>query len=108
MKYPYEFAEFEQKKSFTNHDMISCHDTCNDLCHESLHSLTCHDSDVKLSKDNWWYLVQQLEKWRVFNPRAIITKYGPLNAWEAMLRTKDNHPRVPGAYFTKVVRSLVA
>lgn len=100
----------KMKSNQHDHDMKSCHDTCNDLCHESIHSLTCHDSVEskvqKLSKDDWWYLVQVLEKWRVYNPRAIITKYGPLNCWEAMTRTKENHPRIPGAYFTKVVRSI--
>ena len=126
-KLDYQFATREEVlesmgivSSYHEHDMISCHDTCNDLCHESIHSLTCHDSEqkeqkiktkkaeqAKLSKSDWWYLVQQLEQWRVFNPRAIITKYGPFNAWEAMVRTKENSPRVPGAYFTKVVRSLV-
>lgn len=115
-------AELHKKMKDNQHDHImkSCHDTCNDLCHESIHSLTCHDSkretkkvieakpEAKLSKNDWWYLVNQLEQWRVFNPRAIITKYGPFNAWEAMIRTKENSPRVPGAYFTKVVRSLAA
>lgn len=85
---------------------LSLHEmTCNDTCHEELHSLTCNDSK-KLEKSDWWYLVQTLENWKVFKPRAIITKYGAFNCWEAMQRTKENRPRVPGAYFTKVVRSL--
>lgn len=124
-KLNYQFATREEVlesmgvdvSSYHEHDMISCHDLSHDsLCHESIHSLTCHDSEVKqakkseakLSKSDWWYLVNQLEQWRVFNPRAIISKYGPFNAWEAMVRTKENHPRIPGAYFTKVVRSLAA
>lgn len=124
-KLDYQFATREEVlesmgvdvSSYHEHVMISCHDLGHDsLCHESIHSLTCHDSEVnqakkseaKLSKSDWWYLVNQLEQWRVFNPRAIISKYGPFNAWEAMVRTKENHPRIPGAYFTKVVRSLAA
>lgn len=107
-------ADFRKKM---NYDNISCHEICHDsLCHESINSLICHDSALtktevlkkqeKLSKDDWWYLVEVLEKWRVYNPRAIITKYGAMNCWEAMIRTKENRPRVHGAYFTKVVRSL--
>lgn len=124
-KLDYQFATREEVlesmgidvSSYHEHVMKSCHDSDHDtLCHESIHSLTCHDSEekqakkseAKLSKSDWWYLVNQLEQWRVFNPRAIITKYGPFNAWEAMVRTKENHPRIPGAYFTKVVRSLAA
>lgn len=118
-------AELHKKMKDNQHEhvMKSCHDSDHDsVCHESIHSLICHDSEekqtkktetknadqAKLSKSDWWYLVNQLEQWRVFNPRAIITKYGPFNAWEAMVRTKENHPRIPGAYFTKVVRSLAA
>ncbi len=83
-----------------DHGMISCHDSnylksCHDSCHEE-----------KLSKSDWFYLVGILESWRVFNPRSVIKHYGPLNCWEAMIRTKDFGPRVPGAYFTKVVRQL--
>lgn len=77
----------------------------NDLCNEGNNPLICNDSK-KLEKSDWWYLVQTLEKWHVFKPRAIITKYGAFNCWEAMQLTKENRPRVPGAYFTKVVRSL--
>ena len=59
-----------------------------------------------MSKSDWYYLVEILESWRVYNPRAVIKRYGALNCWEAMVRTKDFTPRVPGAYFTKVVRQL--
>ena len=88
--------------------------TCNDdkpsndyVMRENTLSI-CNDSNKQLVKSDWWYLVQTLESWNVFKPRAIIKKYGALNCWEAMLRTKENYPKCKGAYFTKVVRSLVA
>lgn len=89
------------------HDHESCHDTCN----EGINTLSCHDhvmfsKEKKLSLSDYNYLVNQLESWRVFAPRAVIKRYGALNAWEAMIRTKDFKARVPGAYFTKVIRSL--
>lgn len=104
------------------HDMLSCHIeedltschshvSCHDQDHESITRYSCHEQDEvenykKLSKDDWNYLVSVLESWRVYNPRSVIKRYGALNAWEAMVRTKDFTPRVPGAYFTKVIRSL--
>lgn len=114
------------KEDFFNstcyHDMSSCHieesltschshGSCHDQGHEVLQTYSCHESCSeenykKLSKDDWNYLVSVLESWRVFNPRSVIKRYGALNAWEAMIRTKDFSPRVPGAYFTKVIRSL--
>ena len=82
------------------HDMISCH--------ESNYLKSCHDSchANQLSKSDWFYLVSVLEGWRVFNPRSVIKHYGALNCWEAMIKTKDFTPRVPGAYFTKTVRQI--
>lgn len=94
-------------KKLYDHDMKSCYDNVMNTCHDKSISLICHDSKSKLSKNDWWYLVNTLEQWKVYNPRAIITKYGPFNCWEAMQRTKENHPRIPGAYFTKVVRNIV-
>lgn len=104
------------------HDMLSCHieesltschshGSCHDQGHEGIKRYSCHESDKvenykKLSKEDWNYLVGVLESWRVYNPRSVIKRYGALNAWEAMIRTKDFTPRVPGAYFTKVIRSL--
>lgn len=78
------------------------------ICHEGNIPSICYDRQRQLSKADWWYLVETLEKWHVYCPRAIITKYGALNCWEAMVRTKENRPRIAGAYFTKVVRNLVA
>lgn len=109
MKYPYEFATIETM----NHDMtcndnvMTCnHDiTCNEHVMNYKQPFTCNDSK-RLEKSDWWYLVHQLEEWNVFKPRAIVKKYGALNCWEAMIRTKDFNPRIKGAYFTKVVRSL--
>lgn len=104
------------------HDMSSCHieesltschshGSCHDQGHEVLQTFSCHENHEKenykkLSKEDWNYLVSVLESWRVYNPRSVIKRYGALNAWEAMVRTKDFTPRVPGAYFTKVIRSL--
>lgn len=86
--------------AYMHHDMESCHESkylnsCHESCHEKL-----------LSKEDWFYLVRILEGWRVFNPRSVIKYYGALNCWEAMIRTKDFCPRVPGAYFTKTVRDI--
>ena len=96
-----------RKVSFEHYDNVI---TCNDdviTCYEGNNPLICYDSKKRISKEDWWYLVETLEKWHVFSPRAIITKYGALNCWEAMTRTKENRPRNAGAYFTKVVRNMV-
>jgi len=88
-------------------DLSSCHDShVMKSCHEVISSKSCHDHGKMLSKSDWYYLVSILEQWRVYNPRTVIKHYGPLKCWEAMLRTKDFRPRIPGAYFTKVVRQL--
>ena len=89
------FAELKID-SYHVHDMIS-----HELCHEGINTLICHDSchENKLSKSDWFYLVNQLEQWRVFNPRAVI-KRNPVAAWKVMNLCKDASVRVPGAYFT--------
>lgn len=105
------------------HDMKSCHReesltschthglSCHDQSHEVTQRYSCHEPGVEenykqLSKNDWQYLVSILESWRVYNPRAVIKRYGALNCWDAMIRTKDFTPRVPGAYFTKVIRQI--
>lgn len=116
--------DLEKMSATCNHDMLSCHiegsltschthglESCHDQGHEGIKRYSCHESNEienykKLSKEDWTYLVGVLESWRVYNPRAVIKRYGALNAWEAMIRTEDFTPRVPGAYFTKVIRSL--
>lgn len=104
----------EQKRY--DHDM-SCHDTC----YEGINThVICHDSDQvnqksaqvseqvnRISKDEWFYLVDTLESWRVFNPRAIIKK-NPAAAWKCMNLCKDRNVRVPGAYFTACFRTELA
>lgn len=87
-----------------NHDM-SYHDKGHDTCHDN-NSTTCnHDmSDFSknlemLSKTDWWYLVNTLESWRVFNPRSVV-KRNPQLAWRIMNICKDSSVRVKGAYFT--------
>lgn len=113
----------ELLNSVCNHDMSSCHKedsltschshvlSCHDQGHEVIQRYSCHESGTEenykqLSKSDWNYLVSVLESWRVFNPRSVIKRYGALNCWDAMIRTKDFTPRVPGAYFTKVIRQI--
>lgn len=59
--------------SYHEHD-LSCHDSC----HE--------EEQQQLNKSDWWYLVNQLEQWRVMN------------------LCKDPNVRVKGAYFTTCFR----
>lgn len=98
------FMGYAQKKE-TSYE--SCHDNhvmiCHDTCHEGINTpITCHDSN-RLSKDEWWYLVDQLSQWKVYNPRAIVKK-NPIAAWRCMNICKDNCVKVPGAYFTTCFR----
>lgn len=86
--------------SYHEHDMKGY-----DVCHEVIQPVICHDSchENKLSKSDWFYLVETLEKWRVFNPRAVVKK-NPVIAWRVMNLCKDASVRVPGAYFTTCFR----
>lgn len=116
-------VDTELLNTFSYHDMTSCHKeerltschshvvSCHDKGHDVLQRHSCHEQSTdksykQLSKEDWTYLVGVLETWRVFNPRSVVKRYGALNCWEAMIRTKDFSPRVPGAYFTKVVRQI--
>lgn len=104
----------DMKSCHIEENITSCHNhglSCHDQSHEVIQRYSCHESCEdenyrQLSKSDWQYLVSILESWRVYNPRSVIKRYGALNCWEAMIRTKDFTPRVPGAYFTKVIRSL--
>lgn len=125
----------QETKKQNDHVMI-CHDTCYDVCHEGINThVICHDSEVsektgkfknqlttncsqpvtdcheldggRLSKDEWWFLVDTLESWRVFNPRAIVKK-NPAAAWRCMNLCKDRNVRVKGAYFTACFRTELA
>lgn len=84
--------------------------TCNEgLCNEGIntHSI-CNDSNVtRLDKNDWWYLVQTLESWGVFKPRAIVKK-NPLAAWKCMNLCKDKQVRHKGSYFTVCFRRELA
>lgn len=100
----------ETQKQY-DHDMI-CHDVCHDVCHDGINNpIICHDStetkENRISKDEWFYLVDTLESWRVFNPRAIVKK-NPAAAWRCMNLCKDRNVRVPGAYFTACFRTELA
>lgn len=90
----------------TQNAMITCDDSCNELCNERVNShSTCNDS--RLSKSDWWYLVQTLEGWGVFKPRAIIKK-APAVAWKVMCLCKDANVIKPGSYFTACYRNELA
>lgn len=93
---------YDVNHSYHDHDMIG-----HELCHEGINTLICHDSchegKEQLEKDEWWYLVNQLEKWRVFNPRSVV-KRNPVIAWKVMNLCKDPNVRVKGAYFTTCFR----
>lgn len=101
----------QETKKQNDHVMI-CHDTCYDVCHEVNNThVICHDSSEenknRISKDEWFYLVDTLESWRVFNPRAIVKK-NPAAAWKCMNLCKDRNVRVKGAYFTACFRTELA
>ena len=89
----------------TTHDHVMIgHEHDMKVCHEGINTLTiCHDSE-RLTKDEWWYLVNTLDSWRVFNPRAVI-KRNPALAWKCMNLCKDNNVRIPGAYFTRCFKN---
>jgi hypothetical protein len=89
-----------------NHDMIE-HDN---LCHEGNNTLICYDScheSNQLDKSEWWYLVNTLTEWRVYNARSVV-KRNPRLAWKVMNLCKDKRVRVKGAYFTTCFRRELA
>ena len=106
----------EQTKRYDYHVM-----TCHDTSHEGINiPITCHDSEQsrntlqlenqtenRISKDEWLFLVETLDKWHVFNPRAVVKK-NPAAAWKVMNLCKDKGVRVPGAYFTACFRTELA
>lgn len=99
-------AECEKKAHNMNHDMIE-----HDVCHEGNNPIICHEHDmseqVKLNKSDWFYLVNTLESWRVYNPRSVVKK-NPILAWKVMCLCKDPQVRVKGAYFTTCFRRELA
>lgn len=95
------------QKHYDNHVM-----TCYEIGHEGINThVICHDSNEtpqnRISKDEWYYLVDTLESWRVFNPRAVVKK-DPVAAWKCMNLCKDKNVRVKGAYFTACLRTELA
>lgn len=87
------------EKLFDKNTMITCNDYVMKSCNEDIHPLICNDSRVKkLDKNDWWYLVNQLEDWGVYKPRAIVKK-NPQAAWKCMNLAKDNYAKSKGAYF---------
>ena len=91
-----------QNVCFNSHDMIG-HDHEMKLCHEVIQPIRSHDHDMSvvnsISKEDWFYLVNTLSSWRVFNPRSVV-KRNPQIAWRVMNLCKDPNVRVKGAYFT--------
>lgn len=82
-----------------NSAIITCNEHEMTSCNEVIHSLICNDSNIKkLEKSDWWYLVNQLEEWGVYKPRAIVKK-NPVAAWKCMNLAKDNYAKSKGAYF---------
>lgn len=64
----------------------------------------CYDM---IDKREYVKLLKQLEDWRVFAPKAIVKKYGVKTVQLAVEYTKATpNVRVPGAYFTYMVRQL--
>lgn len=51
-------------------------------------------------------IINQLLEWRVYYPDNLIEKHGIQAIREAVQRTMFIKPRVPGAYFTTVLRNL--
>ena len=99
----------DMRSCLREESLISCHShglSSHDQGHDVTPIDSCHENYRQLSKNDWNYLVSVLESWRVYNPRSVIKRYGALNCWEAMVRTKDFTPRIPGAYFTKVIRQI--
>lgn len=99
----------ETVENIVKNTMITCNDTCNELCNEGINTpIICNDSNIKkLEKSDWWYLVQTLESWGVFKPRAIIKK-DPLAAWKCMNLAKDNQAKSKGAYFMSCFKRELA
>lgn len=107
----------EKKESVICHDMDIM--TCHDICHEVTNNTSNHDmihsgdnfsenvNNTKLSKDEWFYLTQVLDSWRVYNARAVVKK-NPALAWKIMTFCKDPSVRVKGAYFTASFRNELA
>lgn len=83
--------------------------TCNEgLCNEGINTPSiCNDSVKRLDKNDWWYLVDTLESWGVFKPRAIVKK-NPAAAWKCMNLCKDRQVRHKGSYFTVCFRRELA
>jgi len=111
-----------EKNNCYDYHVMTYHDTCYDTCHEGINThVICHDSNdekpllnsLQLEKEGrlniheWWFLVDTLERWHVFNPRAIVKK-NPVAAWKCMNLCKDKGVRIKGAYFTACFRTELA
>ena len=84
-----------------NHVM---HDMTYNASNKESISCTCYET---INKKDYVRLLNQLEEWNVFAPKAIVKKYGVLTVQTAIEYTKATpNVRVPGAYFTYMVRQL--
>lgn len=83
---------------------MPCHNmTLNALKKENM---TCTYYET-ISKREYVKLLNQLEEWRVFAPKAIVKKYGVKTVQLAVDYTKaTKNVRCHGAYFTYMVRQL--
>ena len=92
------------EKNDAQNAMITCDESS---CNEGINTpIICNDS-IRLDKTDWWYLVQTLESWGVFKPRAIVKK-NPAAAWKCMNLCKDRQVRQKGSYFTVCFRRELA
>lgn len=81
-----------------------------------MHDMTYNASNKKayhepyyetINKRDYVKLLNQLEEWRVFAPKAIVKKYGVKTVQLAVEYTKaTKNVRCHGAYFTYMVRQL--
>lgn len=57
----------------------------------------------ELDKTSYVKLLTQLEMWGVYAPKALVKKYGAQKCYNAMEMTLHVKPRIPHAYFRKIV-----
>ena len=83
---------------------IPCHDMTYNASNKENIPCTCYET---ISKREYVRLLNQLEEWRVFAPKAIVKKYGVKTVQLAVDYTKATpNVRCHGAYFTYMVRQL--
>ena len=81
-----------------------------------MHDMTYNASNKKayhepyyetINKSDYVRLLNQLDAWNVYAPKALVKKYGVKTVQLAVEYTKSTpNVRVPGAYFTYMIRQL--